>query len=114
MSARLLLLAVLLAVLAAPAAAPTRSATSRSTGSTSSVSADRVDVRYVLDQAEIPTFQERGVAARGVLAAQAAEALRGLRVEVDGRAGPAARPAGRGSSSAPGQGGLPTTRVELR
>ena len=28
------------------------------------VSSDRVDVRYVLDQAEIPTFRERGLAPR--------------------------------------------------
>jgi nickel/cobalt transporter (NicO) family protein len=27
-----------------------------------SISSDRVEVRYVLDQAEIPTVQERGVA----------------------------------------------------
>ena len=41
---------------AAPRLAPTRSATSRSTTSPrSSISRDRVDVRYVLDQAEIPT-----------------------------------------------------------
>ena len=34
-----------------------------------SVSADRVDVRYVLDQAEIPTFQQRGRGARRAAAA---------------------------------------------
>ena len=33
-----------------------------------SVSSDRVDVRYVLDQAEIPTFQERGLPDAEVLA----------------------------------------------
>ena len=32
---------------------------------------DRVDVRYVLDQAEIPTFQERGLAAGRGARAQA-------------------------------------------
>jgi hypothetical protein len=31
------------------------------------VSNDRVDVRYILDQAEIPTFQERGLSAEAVL-----------------------------------------------
>ena len=32
--------------------------------STVSISSDRVDIRYVLDQAEIPTVQERGSAER--------------------------------------------------
>ena len=47
----------------APPRARTRSATSPSTTSTRGRASppDRVDVRYVLDQAEIPTFQERGL-----------------------------------------------------
>ena len=36
-----------------------------------SVSADRVDVRYILDEAEIPTFQQRDVAGRDAARAQA-------------------------------------------
>ena len=36
-----------------------------------SVSADRVDVRYVLDEAEIPTFQQRDTAGCGDAGAQA-------------------------------------------
>ncbi len=77
------------------------------------VSQDRVDVRWILDQAEIPTFQERGRAPSDVLAAKRAEALRGLRLTVDGRrVGLAAK--GPGSIEFPaGQGGLKTTRVEL-
>ena len=55
------------------------------------VSADRVDVRYVLDQAEIPTFRERGTAPATVLARKRAEAAGGLRLSVAGRAGGAAR-----------------------
>ena len=35
------------------------------------VSTDRVDVRYILDQAEIPTFQERGMSRRRRARAQA-------------------------------------------
>jgi nickel/cobalt exporter len=79
-----------------------------------SISADRVDVTYLLDQAEIPTFQERGRAPAQVLAAKRAEAVRGLRLEVDGRRVPLV-PQGAGRISyLPGQGGLKTTRVELR
>ena len=78
------------------------------------ISDDRVDVRYLLDQAEIPTFQERGRSVASVLAAKRADVRRGLTLIVDGRA---VRPAfaGAGRIAFPrGQGGLPTTRVELR
>ena len=77
------------------------------------VSEDRVDVRWILDQAEIPTFRERDRSPADVLAAKRAEALRGLELVVDGRR-VALRPAGSGSiEMPPGQGGLRTTRVEL-
>ena len=77
------------------------------------VSRDRVDARYVLDQAEIPTFQERGLSPAEVLRRKRAEILRGLRLEVDGRAiAFSARP-GATISFPPGQGGLKLTRVEL-
>ncbi len=78
-----------------------------------SVSADRVDVRYVLDQAEIPTFQERDLGDAAVLARKRAEVSKRLVVTVDGRR-VALRPAGRAVLTHPaGQGGLRTTRVEL-
>ena len=77
------------------------------------VSRDRVEALYVLDQAEIPTFQERGLSAGEVLARKRAEVERGLRLEVDGRAAPL-RPAGAARIAFPaGQGGLKLTRVEL-
>ena len=77
------------------------------------VSADRVDVRYILDEAEIPTFQQRGVADATLLARKQAEVERRLVLTVDGRR-VALRPAGRATISHPmGQGGLRTTRVEL-
>jgi nickel/cobalt exporter len=80
---------------------------------TVSVSDDRVDVRYVLDQAEIPTFQERDVPAAELLRRKQAEVQRRLVLTVDGRRVPL-RPAGRSSLSHPqGAGGLLTTRVEL-
>jgi nickel/cobalt transporter (NicO) family protein len=79
-----------------------------------SVSRDRVDVRYVLDQAEIPTFQERGLSRGEILARKRNEVARRLTLAVDG----ARRPlelARRGALAfRPGQGGLPTTRVILR
>ena len=81
--------------------------------STVSISADRVEVRYVLDQAEIPTVQERGLGRAEVLRRKLDEIRRGLTLSVDGRE-VALRPAGRPKLTFPdGAGGLPTTRVEL-
>ncbi|MGI9098034.1 MAG: nickel/cobalt transporter [Solirubrobacteraceae bacterium] len=77
------------------------------------VSKDRVDVRWILDQAEIPTFQERDRSPAEVLAAKRAEALRGLELRVDQQI-VALRASGPGSIAfATGQGGLRTTRVEV-
>ena len=77
------------------------------------VSADRVDVRWILDQAEIPTFQERDLSPSEVLARERAVAARGVTLTVGGRrVALALRPGGR-ITYPPGQGGLPTTRVEL-
>jgi hypothetical protein len=78
-----------------------------------SVSEDQVQVRWILDQAEIPTFQERGRSPADILTSKRAEALRGLDLRVDGRP-VALKPTGPGSISfARGQGGLRTTRVEV-
>ena len=78
-----------------------------------SISEDQVQVRWILDQAEIPTFQERGRSPADILTSKRAEALRGLDLRVDGRP-VALKPTGPGSISfARGQGGLRTTRVEL-
>jgi ABC-type nickel/cobalt efflux system permease component RcnA len=74
---------------------------------------DRVEALYVLDQAEVPTFQERELSAGEVLARKRAEVQRGLRVEVDGRDA-ALAPAGAARIEFPGgQGGLKVTRVEI-
>jgi nickel/cobalt exporter len=81
--------------------------------STVSVSADHVDVRYVLDQAEIPTVQERSLGPAGVLAKKRAEVDRRLVLIVDGRR-VALVSAGQPRLSFPdGAGGLKTTRLEL-
>src|SRR5215218_2942398 len=78
-----------------------------------SVSSDRVDVRYVLDEAEIPTFQQRGDADATVLARKQAEVERKLVLTVDGRS-VKLRPAGTATITHPtGQGGLRTTRIVL-
>jgi len=78
-----------------------------------SVSRDRVDVRWILDQAEIPTFRERGMAPAAVLDRKRRDAAQGLNVAADGKA-IALRLAGPGRIVFPdGQGGLKTTRVEL-
>ncbi|MBJ7329778.1 MAG: sulfite exporter TauE/SafE family protein [Solirubrobacteraceae bacterium] len=77
------------------------------------VSADRVDVRHVLDQAEIPTFQQRDRTRAQRLAAARAAFTRGVDLRVDGRPVPL-RLAGPGRLSfRPGAGGLKTMRVEL-
>jgi ABC-type nickel/cobalt efflux system permease component RcnA len=77
------------------------------------VSSGRVDVTYVLDQAEIPTFQERGLTPSVVLARKEAEVVRGLALTVNGRRVPLAFGAPGRISFPPGQGGLRLTRVVL-
>jgi ABC-type nickel/cobalt efflux system permease component RcnA len=77
------------------------------------VSHDRVDVRYVLDQAEIPTFQERGLSRGAILARKRAEVARRLRLTVDGVPRRLVLVPGGELSFRPGQGGLTTTRVIL-
>jgi nickel/cobalt exporter len=79
-----------------------------------SIGAQRVDVTYTLDQAEIPTFQERGLAPRAVLARKAGEVRRGLHLTVDGRPAPLMAQPGAAIAFPQGQGGLRTTRVEIR
>jgi ABC-type nickel/cobalt efflux system permease component RcnA len=77
------------------------------------ISADRIDARYVLDQAEIPTFQERGLSRAEVLDRKQAEVAQGLRLQVNGRSVPLRLQPGARISYPPGQGGLKLTRVEL-
>ena len=112
---RPVLLAALAAALALPAAADAHPLGNFSLNHQArvSVSADRVDVTYLLDQAEIPTFQERGRPREAVLARKRAEVLRRLALTVGGRRVALAPGAERIAFPA-GQGGLRTTRVELR
>ena len=112
MKRALLLFAVLFAVLAAPAGAHPLGNFSINHVAEVSVSADRVDVRYLLDQAEIPTFQERRVARAERVRRKQAEVLRRLRVEADGRL-LTLTPGRPRLELRAGAGGLQTTRLEL-
>jgi ABC-type nickel/cobalt efflux system permease component RcnA len=78
-----------------------------------SISSDRVAVHYTLDQAEFPTFQERGLGTQRVLERKRTEIARGLHLTVDGRHIPLVVQPGARISFPPGQGGLRLTRVEL-
>ena len=79
-----------------------------------SVSSDRVDVRYILDQAEIPTFQERDLSSAELLERKQAEIVRGLRLTVDGRRVVLRPQPGAELTHPAGQGGLNLTRLEVR
>ena len=111
---RVLLIAAALLLLAAPAAhAHPLGNFSMNHLDVVRVSAGRVDVRYILDQAEIPTFQERGLPLREVLARKRAEVTRGVSLNVRGRGVPLSMAPGGRIALLPGAGGLKTTRVEL-
>lgn len=77
------------------------------------VADDGVQLRYILDIAEIPTFQARRQSRAQILQRARQEITRRLVVTVDGRR-VALRSAGTALLSFPrGQGGLNTTRIEL-
>jgi nickel/cobalt transporter (NicO) family protein len=78
-----------------------------------SVSADHVDVHYILDQAEIPTVQERSLSRAEVLDRKRAEVAHRLVLLVDGRRVALASAGAARLSFPAGAGGLHTTRVEL-
>jgi nickel/cobalt exporter len=108
-----LIAAVLVLATAAPADAHPLGNFSVNHLSTVSISAERVEVRYVLDQAEIPTVQERGLDRAEVLRRKLAEVRRRLTLSVNGRNAPL-HPVGETRLSFPsGAGGLTTTRLEL-
>ncbi len=77
------------------------------------VSSERVEVRYILDQAEIPTFQERELSPQEITERKVAEVRRGLLLTVDGRAAPLRVAPDPRLTYVPGQGGLRTTRLEI-
>jgi nickel/cobalt exporter len=79
------------------------------------VSADRVDLLYILDQAEIPTFREQRAnpSRADVLRRKVAHARGTLVLTVNGRRVQLQPSPGAKLSFPPGQAGLDTTRVEL-
>jgi len=102
---RRLLLVVLAAVLLLPAAAQAHPLGNFSVNHLTevTVSRDRIDVRYIVDAAEIPTLQKT---------ADAVLELPRLQLTVDGRAVPL-RAAAPIVTQKPGQGGLKTTRTTI-
>ena len=79
--------------------------------STVKVSEDRVDVLYVLDEAEIPTTEQRGLPRAEIIGRKQDELRRNLTLVVDGRRVPL-RPLEPRLSFPTGQAGLDTTRFE--
>jgi len=74
---------------------------------------DAITLRYILDLAEIPTFQARNLSRAQMLARAQKQVADGLQLRVDGRP-VAVQPAGTPLLSfPPGQGGLKLTRIEL-
>jgi nickel/cobalt transporter (NicO) family protein len=107
---RLALLVGLVAALAVPAAAQAHPLGNFTVNRYSAIEAsgDRVFVKYVLDLAEIPTYQEGDRVRRPGFASEIA---RGLTLELDGRRVALKTLASR-TRSRPGAGGLPTLRFE--
>jgi nickel/cobalt transporter (NicO) family protein len=111
---RALLLALALMALAAPAAsAHPLGNFSINHLTTVEVAKDRVDLHYILDQAEIPTVEERGLPRSEVLDRKRREVAEKLSLRVDGRPVPLAIAPGARLSYRPGAAGLKTARVEL-
>jgi len=112
--ARAALIAVVLVLIGAgPAAAHPLGNFSVNHVSTVSISVVPVYLKKMLDQAEIPTVQERGLSRGEVLRRKLDEVKRGLALTVNGRSVPL-RAAGPPRLSFPdGAGGLATTRLEL-
>ena len=75
---------------------------------------DAITLRYILDLAEIPTFQARNLSRAQMLARAQKQVADGLQLRVDGRP-VAVQPAGTPLLSfPPGQGGLKLTRIGCR
>jgi len=113
---RLVLLALIAACLVVPAAALAHPLGNFTVNRYSGVelSGDRVYVRYVLDMAEIPAFQERqGITDRELYARRTAARIgRGLHMTLDGRP-VALKPLDHVLGFPPGAGGLRTLRLQI-
>jgi nickel/cobalt transporter (NicO) family protein len=108
-----LLVGLALALPAAPASAHPLGNFSINHQTRVKISSDRVELLYILDQAEIPTAQERGVSRRELIERKQAEVRKNLFLIVDGKRR-LLRMRGAPRLSFPrGAGGLPITRLEL-
>jgi nickel/cobalt exporter len=111
---RALLLALALALLAAPSAsAHPLGNFSINHLTTVAVSKDRVDLHYVLDQAEIPTVEERRLSRADVLERKRREVAEHLALRVNGREVPLTIATTARLGYPRGAAGLKTTRFEL-
>jgi nickel/cobalt transporter (NicO) family protein len=102
-----------MALLAAPASAHPLGNFSINHVSVVRVSRTVVSVQYILDQAEIPTFQERGLSDTQVIARKERDVLDRLLVSEDGRRVRLSIAAAPVLSHPPGQADLPLTRLVL-
>jgi len=81
--------------------------------STVRISDDRVEVSYVLDEAEIPTVENQRLSDEELIRQKSDEIQRGLELTVQGRRVPLKPASAPRLSFPPGQAGLDTTRLEL-
>jgi ABC-type nickel/cobalt efflux system permease component RcnA len=115
----ILALAIGLTLIAAPLAAPT-TAHAHPLGNfsvnhvtTVRISEDEVRLRYLLDQAEIPTVQERSLSRTELVERKRDEVLARLELAVDGKRTALQAAEGARVTFPPGSGGLPTSRFEF-
>ena len=109
-------LTLIAAVLAAPAPAHAHPLGNFSVNhvTTVRISEAEVQLRYLLDQAEVPTVQERSLSPSQVLERKRSEVLRGLKLTVNGSRVPLELEGQGRVSFPPGAGGLDTSRFEFR
>jgi len=81
--------------------------------STVRISDDRVEVRYVLDEAEIPTVQNQRLSKDALIREKREDILGGLALKVEGRQVALQLNGAPRLTFLPGQAGLETTRLEL-
>ena len=108
-------LTLIAAVLAAPTTAHAHPLGNFSVNhvTTVRISEDEVRLRYLLDQAEIPTVQERSLSRTELVERKRDEVLAGLELAVDGKRTALQAAEGARLTFPPGSGGLPTSRFEF-
>ena len=110
---RLCLLALLCLALAAPASAHPLGNFSINHQTRVKISSDRIEILYVLDQAEIPTAQERNLSKAEIIQRKRAEVDENLFLVVNGKRHVLHADGAPKLTFPRGAGGLPITRLEL-